>query len=1063
MKKLLFLLFLSLSLDAYAMRDSRGAEEMIGIEDQDTTDQYSSEEEVDKEKALCEAIKELDVKKVKTLLRKGANPNAVDEEGKCALTQALEVRDKELSHSQLACRSRNRNRILQLLCDAGADAKKKDSSGVAAIDKLRSSKSSLKRIFAEEKTIHERLLNLIASEPEGIEKGAPKRLKDLIDLGANVNVSDENGVTALMWAMIHGWTHVVTLLLKAPAIDTKRVDNKGGTALMWGTVSGHTDCIKLLLDKDASNLEMKNEFGNTALLIAAWGADVSAVELLLSRGADTRAQNNQGCTALVNACCPTKEWYYGDIHRLEVVRMLLKKDHSLLDLEDARGNTPLIWACDSGYDAIVELLLDSHADVSKSDRALRCALDKSHKNVVKMLLKKGALDVRALENYATEKHPARLARKKGLFDIEELIKAYIFINKVDAQLMTPLHFSAQRGENLRHMLDMGARIDARNKDGMTPLMLAAQKGHKDCVAELIKRGASTTYVTSQGKKLLDVAKPELIPFIAEQLAMRDQEKAKKISQQKTELQNSNPKKRKKLLPEDVHVPTQKKQAVTPGPLPPAPTPMGNSGGRLVPLGQAKPQPATPKPSASALIGNSGSGGKLVPVAKPQAAMPQIPKPATSKTPGLPVIKAGAPIGQKAAGQNTSPVCPFCSKVHFQVNRNEIATGQAGVLTPRTALAASPAQVCAKTVVSDARLKTDSQAARPMSAMPAKAAALSTPFWGVPLQSDETLVVPNDRLLAPWEMNIPVMDQKPAVEARTFKQNAMQAEGVHEPQPGVKQEVLENISEKPLEDMPMDDFHTMLEQELDALPLVEDTHSKQEYERPMEPTIAEALQSVKGLGKIQVLESNKSEAQAQTKSARFVIMLLERVAKEQSSIPALRVIQLFVEGLLIDAIKKNDLATARELLSLKVNCNIKTESGSLLHDAVNAGSFAMVDLLLKHGAQINARDQHEKTPLMMAAAGHDTGIIDLLLQQGADTTITDDQGRTALMLAALHQGELNKVEIMSSLCNTLSLLNVQDKGGKTIIDYVSAETLKAFMARVLPSLLNTAQEKVAVSL
>ena len=60
---------------------------------------------------------------------------------------------------------------------------------------------------------------------------------------------------------------------------------------------------------------------------------------------------------------------------------------------------------------------------------------------------------------------------------------------------------------------------------------------------------------------------------------------------------------------------------------------------------------------------------------------------------------------------------------------------------------------------------------------------------------------------------------------------------------------------------------------------------------------------------------------------------------------------------------------------------------------------VVDLLLMHGAVLEAADNRGRTALMIAAALGDAAAVDILLRRGADRAHTDKDGKTALDLAA----------------------------------------------------------------
>jgi hypothetical protein len=114
-------------------------------------------------------------------------------------------------------------------------------------------------------------------------KSHTKTVELLLDKGgANPDIKDKNGETALdiarydeikkifnptiIDAARRGRTDVVKLLLdKGTNVDMQ--NNYGQTALMWAASEGHTEIVKLLLDKGA-NPVIKDKNGKTALYFA---------------------------------------------------------------------------------------------------------------------------------------------------------------------------------------------------------------------------------------------------------------------------------------------------------------------------------------------------------------------------------------------------------------------------------------------------------------------------------------------------------------------------------------------------------------------------------------------------------------------------------------------------------------------------------------------------------------------------------------------------------------------------------------------------------------------------
>jgi ankyrin repeat protein len=60
---------------------------------------------------------------------------------------------------------------------------------------------------------------------------------------------------------------------------------------------------------------------------------------------------------------------------------------------------------------------------------------------------------------------------------------------------------------------------------------------------------------------------------------------------------------------------------------------------------------------------------------------------------------------------------------------------------------------------------------------------------------------------------------------------------------------------------------------------------------------------------------------------------------------------------------------------------------------------VVKLLLENGAQINARDEEGRTPLIEAASYSRFATVKVLLERGADLEASDNHGNTALLAAA----------------------------------------------------------------
>jgi ankyrin repeat protein len=75
-------------------------------------------------------------------------------------------------------------------------------------------------------------------------------IQHLINNGADVNIRDNFGYTALIWASRFGHIDIVRLLIDAGA-DVNARNDGGRTALMYASDCGYLDIVELLRSKGA--------------------------------------------------------------------------------------------------------------------------------------------------------------------------------------------------------------------------------------------------------------------------------------------------------------------------------------------------------------------------------------------------------------------------------------------------------------------------------------------------------------------------------------------------------------------------------------------------------------------------------------------------------------------------------------------------------------------------------------------------------------------------------------------------------------------------------------------
>jgi len=126
-------------------------------------------------------------------------------------------------------------------------------------------------------------------------EGVAENTKLLIEKGIEVSTVDKSGRTALHWACEKGTESTVRLLVDS-GIDVSLSDNDGRTALHQAALRGSAVIARLLINK--TDLVTQDNEGRSVLHNAAKSGSDVLVRLLLEAGADRELRDINGCTAM---------------------------------------------------------------------------------------------------------------------------------------------------------------------------------------------------------------------------------------------------------------------------------------------------------------------------------------------------------------------------------------------------------------------------------------------------------------------------------------------------------------------------------------------------------------------------------------------------------------------------------------------------------------------------------------------------------------------------------------------------------------------------------------------
>uniref|UniRef100_A0AAQ5Y9R5 Citrate synthase n=1 Tax=Amphiprion ocellaris TaxID=80972 RepID=A0AAQ5Y9R5_AMPOC len=312
----------------------------------------------------------------------------------------------------------------------------------------------------------------------------------LLRRGAEANARDKFWQTPLHVAAANRATRCAEALLSQLS-NLNMADRTGRTALHHAAQSGFQEMVKLLLNKGA-NLSAIDKKERQPIHCAAYLGHVEIVKLLVSRSADKSCKDKQGYTPLHAAAASG---------HIEIVKYLLRMGTE----PNGFGNTALHVACYMGQEAVATELVNHGANVNQPNK---CGYTPLHLAAVST---NGALCLELLVNNGADvnqqskegKSPLHMAAIHGRFTRSQiLIQNGGEIDCVDKYGNTPLHVAAKYGHELliSTLMTNGADTARRGIHGMFPLHLAVLYGFSDCCRKLLSSGQLYSIVSSMSKE-----------------------------------------------------------------------------------------------------------------------------------------------------------------------------------------------------------------------------------------------------------------------------------------------------------------------------------------------------------------------------------------------------------------------------------------------------------------------------------------------------------------------------------------------------------------------------------
>lgn len=280
-----------------------------------------------------------------------------------------------------------------------------------------------------------------------------KALSILFRFTIKIDGRDFQGETALHYAVRNQDTELIHFLVGFGA-DVNASNQKGESTLTLAVITGNTAIIDRLIEYGVE-INSADKLGNSPLMIAAKVSSPQVIEQLLHYGADVHHTNEDGDTALLLAA----------IAGIKKSLQLLLERGAVLEATNKRRQTALLMAALYRRKQVVKYLVAKGANVNQMDQdganALVYAIEEGSSEMVNFLLG----DLR-------------------------------FSNRFDWQ-------------------PQNIYLDAINKDGNTPLMLAVKNRDEFLVETLLELGADPGLENSDGETAWSMAINMQDPVIQE--------------------------------------------------------------------------------------------------------------------------------------------------------------------------------------------------------------------------------------------------------------------------------------------------------------------------------------------------------------------------------------------------------------------------------------------------------------------------------------------------------------------------------------------------------------------
>ena len=326
----------------------------------------------------------------------------------------------------------------------------------------------------------------------------------LLERGAVISAQDISGATPLHESIRYGNVENALMLLNAGA-NINAQDNLGKTPILLIIPQEKQHEIYNLLISHKANINAKDMYGDTVLHIATMnGTDASIMQQFVYAGADVNERNKEGVTPLALAV----------EHKRTSLIQFFANNGADIHAEDKLGNTPLTRALKSGFELSSKVINNTNVFTRDSygntplHLAILCAtpdsvsssVDEKTTGVVQIMEYMVGLNSEINARNRNGDTPLSIAVQRNVRSAGEfLLSRGADVFSANNDDYSPLRLALETGLETRSWLLSSQVIKATDGSGNTPLHYASEWGLADAANLLIEKGADPNAKNANGE------------------------------------------------------------------------------------------------------------------------------------------------------------------------------------------------------------------------------------------------------------------------------------------------------------------------------------------------------------------------------------------------------------------------------------------------------------------------------------------------------------------------------------------------------------------------------------